>query len=70
MSTKRKQQKRLERQRELLKEFAHQVGDFYEEKQVGEQWYVKMYNRGTDRWQVAIYSNEAYRKYKTFQERV
>ena len=62
--------KRIARQELLLKEvFSHQIGDFYEEKQVGDKWYIKMYNRGSDRWIVAIYSNDSFRRYKTFQER-
>lgn len=62
------QKKKLERQRrqeELLKNFE---GDFYQEKRIGDEWYVKSYNGGTGRWQVSIYSLESYRKYKSFQE--
>lgn len=55
--------KRLVRQEELLKNFE---GDFYQEKKIGYKWYVKMYNRGTDRWQVAVYSEESFAKYKEF----
>lgn len=58
--------KRLERQLTLLKEFAHQVGDYYEEKQVGDKWYVKLYNGNSDKWQVAIYSAQSFRGYKTY----
>ncbi len=59
--------KRRARQETLLQEyFSHQVRDFYEEKQVGDKWYVKQYNGNQDKWQVAIYSNESFRKYKQY----
>ena len=58
-----KRDKRRQRQLELLKEF-NQVGDYYEEKRVGDNWYIKMYDRGNDRWQVAIFSPQSYRKYQ------
>ena len=60
-------QKRRLRQEQLLKEyFSHQVNDFYEEKKVGDKWYVKMYNGGNDNWQVAIFSSQSFRNYKGF----
>lgn len=63
----RKKAKRRERQELLLKEvFGHQTGDFYEEKRVDGKWYVKMYDGNNDWWQVAIYSNESFRRYKQF----
>ena len=63
-----KSQKRRLRQDELLKtHFSHQIRDFYEEKQVGDKWYVKQYNGNADVWQVAVFSNESYRRYKTWQ---
>ena len=68
MSSKNKQLKRLERQNGLLQEFS-QEEDHYEEKKIGENWYVKNWNGGTKRWQVAIYSNASFRKYKGFQEK-
>ena len=64
-----KQVKRLHRQEELLQEFSHQDIDHYEERQVGSEWFIKSWNRGTGRWQVSIYSNESYRRYKSFNER-
>ena|ERR1035437_121077 len=60
-----KKQKRLERQNELLKNFE---GDFYQEKKVGDEWYIKSYNGGTKRWQVSIYSEISYNNYKSFQD--
>lgn len=39
-----KKAKRLARQIELLKNFE---GDFYQEKKVGNEWYVKSFNGGT-----------------------
>lgn len=62
--TKKKKEERLKRQEELLKLFN---GDFYQEKLIDGKWYVKMYNRGTDRWQVAIFTQESFSRYKTFQ---
>lgn len=58
-----KKQKRNQRQLELLKNFD---GDFYQEKKIGDEWYIKMWNGGTKRWQVAVYSNLSYKKYKAF----
>ena len=60
-----KQAKRLARQQELLKNFE---GDFYQEKQVGDEWYIKQWNGGTQRWQVAIYSKQSYANYKSYQD--
>jgi len=65
----RKKQERAERQLELLKHF-QQEEDHYEEKKVGEDWYVKMYNGGTNKWQVAVFSGTAYRRYKSFERAV
>jgi hypothetical protein len=56
-------QKRKERQEELLKLFE---GDFYQEKKVGDKWHVKQYNRNTDRWQVAVYSESSFSRYKGY----
>ena len=60
-----KQAKRLARQQELLKNFE---GDFYQEKQVGDEWHIKQWNGNTERWQVAIYSKQSYANYKNYQE--
>lgn len=57
--------KRLARQVELLKNFE---GDFYQEKKVGDGWYVKSFNGGTKRWQVSIYSQESFNKYSAFKK--
>mgnify|MGYP001559221659 CR=1 FL=1 len=46
----------------------HFDGDFYQEKQVENSWYVKQYNGNNDRWQVAVYTNQSFRNYKKFQE--
>lgn len=64
-SMKGKQLKRRQRQEELLKEFK-QTTDHYEEKKIGYSWYIKSWNGGTGNWQVAIYPEESYRKYKSF----
>jgi hypothetical protein len=60
-----KKQKRLERQLELLKNFE---GDFYQEKKVGNQVYVKSWNGGTKRWQVAVFEESKFKNYKAFAE--
>lgn len=60
------QAKKLKRQaiqNELLKNFE---GDFYQEKKVGEEWYVKMFNGGTKKWQVAVFSQKSFNAYKAF----
>lgn len=59
---KRRQAKQLGR----LQEFAHQVTDHYEERLIGDEWYVKSFNGGTKRWQVAIYSKDSFRRYKSY----
>ena len=61
---KQKEQRR-QKQRELLKYFE---GDFYQEKKIGDKWFVKMFNGNTERWQVAIYSESSFQTYKEFQE--
>lgn len=63
-----KKAKRLAIQMELLKSFAHQKTDHYEEMKVGNEWHIKSYNGGTKRWQVSIYSEVSYRNYKSFQD--
>lgn len=61
--TEAKKKRLRERQIELLKMFE---GDFYQEKQVGDEWYIKSWNAGTQRWQVASYPESSYRRYKSF----
>jgi hypothetical protein len=61
----RKKQIRLERQLELLKNF-NQENDHYEEKMVGDSFYVKNFNGCNSRWQVCIYTKDAFIKYKRF----
>jgi len=61
--TEAKKRRLKERQIELLNMFQ---GDFYQEKQVGEEWYIKSWNGGTNKWQVAVYSEASYKKYKSF----
>lgn len=63
----RKRLARIARQEELLKNF-NQAGDHYEEKKVGDTWMVKMWNGGTNRWQVAVFSEVSFRNYKSFQD--
>lgn len=64
-----KQLKRLLKQLELLHEFDHQKQDCYEERKIGNEWYVKQWNGGTKRWQVAIFSEDSFRRYKSFQNK-
>lgn len=60
-----KKQERLARQIELLKNF-EQEEDHYEEKKIGNEWYIKMWNGGTNKWQVAIFNEISFKKYKAF----
>ncbi len=61
-----KQTKRRDRQEILLKAFSNQTIEHYEEKQVEDCWFVKMYNAGNKKWQIAIYSKESFAQYKQF----
>lgn len=63
--SKKKKLERRKRQEELLKNFD---GDFYQEKKIGNEWFVKHYNGNTDRWQVAVYSQDSFQRYKIFSE--
>lgn len=58
-----KQKKRDHQQSSLLTIFE---GDYYQEKQVGDKWLVKMWNGTTNKWQVAIYSELSFRRYKNW----
>lgn len=60
-----KKAKKLAIQTELLKNFI-QDQDHYEEKKVGNEWYIKSFNGGTGRWQVSVFSEMSYKKYKNF----
>lgn len=51
-------------QTERLKLFDTPTG--YEEKFIDDKWYVKSFNGGTKKWQVAIYSIDAYKRYKGY----
>lgn len=57
--------KRHQLQQELLSLFE---GDFYQEKKVGDKWYIKMFNGNTGNWQVAQYSEKSYKAYKSFSQ--
>ena len=59
-----KTQERRARQTELLKLFPKHGG--YAEKRVGDKWYVRQYNGGTKRWQVAVYTLDSFKRYKAF----
>lgn len=60
----RKKEQRRQKQQELLKHFE---GDFYQEKKIGDKWFVKLFNGNTGNWQVAIYSEDSFKRYKEFQ---
>lgn len=51
------------RQRFLLSFFSN---DGYEEKEVNGFWLVKQWNGATETWQVAIFSKDSFKGYKTF----
>lgn len=58
-----KQKGRLAKNRqEFLLSFFSDNG--YEEKEVNGFWLVKQHNGNTGNWQVAIYSKEAFERYK------
>lgn len=63
-----KKQNRINRQNGLLQEFSHQEKDYYEERKIGNEWYIKSWNGGTHRWQVSIYSEQSYSRYKSYGE--
>lgn len=59
--------KKLKNQERQVSLLSHFIGDFYQEKQVDDEWYIKMWNGGTNKWQVAVYSDKSYKNYKKFQ---
>lgn len=63
MTSLKKQLEKRAIQDELLKMFD---GDFYQEKITPECVYIKMWNNGTERWQVAKFSLSGYRNYRQF----
>lgn len=70
MNMKPKQLKRLQRQEGLLHEFDGQEHEeHYEEKHIGDKWYVKSWNGGTKRWQVSVYSEDSFKRYKSWTDR-
>lgn len=64
--TEAKKKRMREIQEQRLKMFAYQKEDHYEEKKVGNEWYIKSWNGGTQRWQVSVYSEVSYRRYKSY----
>jgi len=63
----RKRKARREEQERRLKEF---IQDFehYEERRIGDKIWVKHWNGGTNLWQVAIFTEQSFRKYKNYGE--
>lgn len=66
--SKNKKLKRLQVQQDRLKEFEHQEEDHYEERQIGNEWWVKQWNGDSKRWQIAIFSKDSYFRYKGTQK--
>lgn len=60
-----KKLKRLKEQEDRLSQF-DQEHDHYEEKDMGGEIWVKMWNGGTKRWQVAIFSPKKFKRYKSY----
>ena len=58
---------KLKEQENRLSQFDQEF-DHYEEKDMGGEIWVKMWNGGTKRWQVAIFSPEKFKKYKQYNE--
>jgi hypothetical protein len=59
-----KKSKRRAIQQEKLSYF---MGDFYQEKKVGDNWYVKFWSGMC--WSVAIYTEESFRRYKNYNKK-
>jgi hypothetical protein len=65
MTSKTKREKQRLIQEEKLKLF---TGDFYQEKEIGDKVFVKMWNGNSNKWQVAEFTKVSFRNYKHFQE--
>jgi len=65
--TKTKKEKLRKIQEERLSQFDQEI-DHYEEKDMGGEVWVKSYNGGTGRWQVAVFSKKSFRAYKGYWE--
>jgi len=61
-----KQEENRARQVMLLGMFEPDSG--YSELEVDGQWFVKMWNGSTNRWQVGTYTPESFARYKAFRK--
>ena len=57
---------RMDKEREDKLKLFEQTYDHYEEKRIGDKWYIKSFNGGTKFWQVAVYSLASYERYKQY----
>lgn len=64
--TKTRQLRNRQEQERRLALFADQDSDHYEARLIDGFWYVKHFNQVTGRWQVAVYTPEAYKRYSTY----
>jgi hypothetical protein len=60
-----KDPKKIKRQEELLKHFEG-MPEGYQEKQVGNLWYVRSWNPAFERYFVAIYTQENFNRFKGY----
>ncbi len=51
---------------ERLKEFIDQTTDHYEEKHIGDLWHIKHWNGSNHKWQVSIYTEDSFKRYKGY----
>jgi len=67
MSHKTKNKERIARKLEAEKQLQ---GDFYQEKQIGDYWYIKMLYRTqyVCKWIICEYSQQSYDNYKNWKE--
>lgn len=56
--------KKKDKQAVRLALFDNSTG--YDEKQIGSQVFVKHFNGTTGKWQVAVYSEESFKRYKEY----
>lgn len=60
-------QERVLRQEQLLSNFEPD-SNYYQEKHIGDKWYVKLYNPILDRWIVAIYTEASFERYNNYNQ--
>jgi len=67
--SKSKKRERLNRQQNLLTLFPSD-SNFYQERKIENDWFIKSWNGGTKRWQVGKYTQESYQRYKNYQNKM